>query len=83
MISLEGIAAQFAAMVVALVVAPLLVGWVNVNRALLQNRRPPPLLLPFHALRKLFVTESVVATTPRRFSGSRPTSCSAACCSPR
>jgi len=57
----EGVLAQVAAMAVALVVAPLLSGWVNVCRALLQNRRPPPLLLPFHTLRKLFVKESVVA----------------------
>jgi formate hydrogenlyase subunit 4 len=58
---LEGLLAQLAAMIVALVVAPLLVGWVNAWRAILQNRRPPPLLLPFHALRKLFIKESVVA----------------------
>jgi formate hydrogenlyase subunit 4 len=59
--NVEGILAQLTAMVVALVVAPLLVGWVNVCRALLQNRRPPPVLLPFHTLRKLFWKESVVA----------------------
>ncbi len=59
--NLEGILAQLAAMILALVVAPLLTGWVNVCRALLQNRRPPPLLLPFHMLRKLFLKESVVA----------------------
>jgi formate hydrogenlyase subunit 4 len=59
--NLEGILAQLAAMGVALVGAPLLVGWVNVCRALLQNRRPPPLALPFHTLRKLFVKESVIA----------------------
>ena len=59
--NLEGILAQLTAMLVALVVAPLLMGWVNVCRALLQNRRPPPLLLPIHQLRKLFIKESVVA----------------------
>ena len=41
--NLEGILAQLAAMIVALAVAPLLVGWVNICRAMLQNRRPPPL----------------------------------------
>jgi formate hydrogenlyase subunit 4 len=59
--NLEGILAQLAAMAVALVVAPLLMGWVNVCRALLQSRRPPPILLPFHMLRKLFMKDSVVA----------------------
>jgi formate hydrogenlyase subunit 4 len=59
--NLEGILAQLTAMAVALVVAPLLVGWVNVCRALLQNRRPPSLLLPFRTLHKLFWKESVVA----------------------
>jgi formate hydrogenlyase subunit 4 len=59
--NLEGILAQLAAMAVALAGGPLLMGWVNVCRAMLQNRRPPPLLLPFHALRKLFLKDSVVA----------------------
>jgi formate hydrogenlyase subunit 4 len=59
--SLEGIIAQLAAMVVALVVAPLLVGWVNVCRAWLQNRRAPPLLQQFRMLHKLFWKDSVVA----------------------
>ena len=57
----EGILAQFAAMVLALAGAPLLVGWVNQWRAWLQNRRAPPLLQPFRALHKLFWKESVVA----------------------
>ena len=57
----EGILAQFATMVLALVGAPLLVGWVNQWRAWLQNRRAPPLLQPFRALHKLFWKESVMA----------------------
>jgi len=57
----EGIFAQFAAMVVALVLAPLLVGWVNQCRAWLQNRRAPPLTQPFRTLHKLFWKESVIA----------------------
>jgi len=52
--NLEGILAQVAAMLVALAVAPLLTGWVNVCRAWLQNRSAPPLLQPFRALHKLF-----------------------------
>jgi len=58
---LEGILAQLAAMAVALVVAPLLVGWVNKCRAWLQNRRAPPLLQQFRMLHKLFWKDSVVA----------------------
>jgi len=59
--NVEGILAQFAAMVLALVAGPLLVGWVNQWRAWLQNRRAPPLLQPFRALHKLFWKESVMA----------------------
>ncbi|HXF78974.1 MAG TPA: NADH-quinone oxidoreductase subunit H [Usitatibacter sp.] len=59
--NLEGILAQATAMVVALVVAPLLTGWVNVCRAWLQGRSAPPLLQPFRALHKLFWKESVIA----------------------
>jgi formate hydrogenlyase subunit 4 len=59
--NLEGILAQLAEMLVALVLAPLLVGWVNQCRAWLQNRRAPPLLQPFRMLHKLFWKESVVA----------------------
>ena len=57
----EGIFAQFAALAVALVLAPLLSGWVNMCRAWLQNRGAPPLLQPFRTLHKLFWKESVVA----------------------
>jgi len=57
----EGVFAQFAALALALVLAPLLVGWVNQCRAWLQNRSAPPLLLPFRMLHKLFWKESVMA----------------------
>jgi formate hydrogenlyase subunit 4 len=57
----EGILAQLTAMAVALVGAPLLVGWVNMCRAWLQNRSAPPLFLPFRMLHKLFWKESIVA----------------------
>ncbi len=59
--NLEGVVAQLAAMLLALVGAPLLVGWVNQCRAWLQNRRAPPLTQPFRMLHKLFWKESVVA----------------------
>jgi formate hydrogenlyase subunit 4 len=57
----EGIFAQFAAMALALVLAPLLMGWVGVCRAWLQNRSAPPLTMPLRTLHKLFWKESVVA----------------------
>jgi formate hydrogenlyase subunit 4 len=59
--SLEGVAAQLLAMVLALLGAPLLSGWVNQCRAWLQNRTAPPLLQPFRTLHKLFWKESVIA----------------------
>ena len=57
----EGVFAQFAAMALALVLAPLLMGWVNQCRAWLQNRSAPPLLMPLRTLHKLFWKESVMA----------------------
>jgi formate hydrogenlyase subunit 4 len=59
--NVEGVLAQFAAMLLALVTGPLLVGWVNQCRAWLQNRSAPPLTLPFRTLHKLFWKESIVA----------------------
>ena len=59
--NIEGVFAQLAAILVALVGAPLLMGWVNMCRAWLQNRHAPPLLQPFYMLHKLFHKESVVA----------------------
>jgi len=59
--NLEGILAQLAALVVALVAGPLLTGWVNQWRAWLQNRTAPPLTQPFRTLHKLFWKESVMA----------------------
>ena len=52
---------QFLQIAVALVLAPFLVGWVNQCRALLQGKRPPPLLLPYRTIRKLFAKDAVVA----------------------
>ena len=57
----EGVLAQLTAILVALVGAPLLMGWVNMCRAWLQNRKAPPLLQQFYMLHKLFHKESVVA----------------------
>ncbi|HUP06888.1 MAG TPA: NADH-quinone oxidoreductase subunit H, partial [Caldimonas sp.] len=53
--------AQVLEVLVALVLAPLLTGWVNQWRALLRNRRPPSVLQPYRLLHKLFVKDSVIA----------------------
>ena len=47
--------------VVALLLAPLLVGWINQWRAWLQNKSAPGLLQPYRLLHKLFNKDSVVA----------------------
>lgn len=59
--SLLGILSQFMAIVVALLLAPLLSGWVNQWRARLQNKSAPGLLQPYRVLHKLFNKESVLA----------------------
>jgi formate hydrogenlyase subunit 4 len=47
----------------SLLLAPLLVGWVNQVRAWLQNRKGPGVFQPFRALHKLFIKDSVMADT--------------------
>jgi formate hydrogenlyase subunit 4 len=59
--NLEGVLAQLTALVAALMLGPLLVGWVNMWRAWLQNRSAPPITQPFRTLHKLFWKESVMA----------------------
>ncbi len=59
--NVEGILAQLTVMLIALVAAPLLTGWVNMCRAWLQNRRAPPFWQPFFQLHKLFLKEPVIA----------------------
>jgi formate hydrogenlyase subunit 4 len=61
MISLSGIAAQFTELALAVLLAPLLTGWVNQCRAWLQSRSAPPLLQPYRVLNKLFRKEVVLA----------------------
>jgi formate hydrogenlyase subunit 4 len=52
---------QLLQLVVALVLAPLLVGWINQCRAWLQNKSAPSLFLPYHTIRKLFHKDAIVA----------------------
>ena len=53
--------AQLLELATALVMAPLLVGWVNQCRAWLQNRSAPPLLQTYYTLHKLFHKEVLLA----------------------
>lgn len=56
-----GAFSQLLALVVALVLAPLLSGWVNQWRHWLQNKSAPGVLQPYRMLHKLFNKESVMA----------------------
>ncbi|MBP6202673.1 MAG: NADH-quinone oxidoreductase subunit H [Azonexus sp.] len=59
--SISGFLSQLLAIVMALFLAPLLMGWVNQWRCWLQNRSGPGVLQPYRMLHKLFHKESVVA----------------------
>ncbi len=59
--SWSGLFSQLLEIVVALLLAPLMTGWVNQCRAWLQNKSAPSLMLQYRTLRKLFHKESVVA----------------------
>lgn len=63
MMSWLGILSQLLSVVMALLLAPLLYGWVNQCRAWLQNRSAPSLFLPFYNLHKLLHKDSVMAHT--------------------
>ncbi len=63
MISWSGLAAQFTEVVLAVLLAPVLLGWVNQCRAWLQNKSGPGILQPYRTLRKLFAKEAVIAHT--------------------
>lgn len=59
--NLADTAAQFTELMLALLLAPLLTGWVNQCRAWLQNKSAPGLLQPYRLLAKLFAKEVVLA----------------------
>ena len=61
MISWSGLAAQLTEIVLAVLLAPVLLGWVNQCRAWLQNKSGPGILQPYRTLRKLFAKEAVLA----------------------
>jgi formate hydrogenlyase subunit 4 len=56
-----GFLSQLLQLAIALLLAPLLVGWVNQCRAWLQNKSAPSLFLPYRTIRKLFHKDAVVA----------------------
>ena len=58
---MNGIFLQLLQNTLLVLIAPLLLGWVNQCRAWLQNKSAPPLLLPYRTLHKLFHKESIVA----------------------
>ena len=61
MISWAGAAAQTTELVLAILLAPLLLGWVNQCRAWLQNKSGPGVLRPYLMLRRLFAKDAIVA----------------------
>ena len=56
-----GFLSQLLQLAIALLLAPLLVGWVNQCRAWLANKSAPSLFLPYRTIRKLFHKNAVVA----------------------
>jgi formate hydrogenlyase subunit 4 len=56
-----GLLSQALQLAIALLLAPLLVGWVNQCRAWLANKSAPSLFLPYRTIRKLFHKNAVVA----------------------
>ncbi|WIM05445.1 MAG: NADH-quinone oxidoreductase subunit H [Candidatus Nitricoxidivorans perseverans] len=58
---MTGILGQLFAIVLALILAPLLTGWVNQCRAWFQNRTAPPLRQQYYMLHKLFHKDVVLA----------------------
>ena len=56
-----GFLSQLLQLAIALLLAPLLVGWVNQCRAWLSNKSAPSLFLPYRMIRKLFHKNAVVA----------------------
>ena len=54
-------ASQLLQTLLAVFLAPLMLGWVNQCRAWLQNKRGPGLLQPYRLLLKLFLKDAVIA----------------------
>ena len=52
---------QLLQLAIAMLLAPLLLGWVNQCRAWLQNKSAPSIFLPYRLIRKLFHKDAVIA----------------------
>jgi formate hydrogenlyase subunit 4 len=63
---------QLLEIVIAILLAPLLTGWINQCRAWMQNKSAPSLLQPYYMLHKLFNKESMVADHASRLFRSVP-----------
>jgi formate hydrogenlyase subunit 4 len=59
--TLTGFLLQLLQLLLALLLAPLVVGWVNQCRAWFQNKSAPSLLVPYRTIGKLFHKDAVVA----------------------
>jgi formate hydrogenlyase subunit 4 len=70
--SLTGLLSQLLEIVIAILLAPLLTGWINQCRAWMQNKSAPSLLQPYYMLHKLFNKESMVADHASRLFRSVP-----------
>jgi formate hydrogenlyase subunit 4 len=57
------IALQLLQSLLVVLAAPLVLGWVNMCRAWLQNRSAPSVWLPYYTLAKLFHKDAVIANT--------------------
>jgi formate hydrogenlyase subunit 4 len=60
-LTISGLLSQLLQFAIALLLAPLLVGWVNQCRAWLSNKSAPSVFLPYRTIRKLFMKDAVVA----------------------
>ncbi|MFA5939851.1 MAG: NADH-quinone oxidoreductase subunit H [Sinimarinibacterium sp.] len=59
--SIAGLFTQLFEVVLAVLIAPLFIGWINQCRAWLSNRSAPPLLQPYRMIRKLLHKDAVIA----------------------
>jgi formate hydrogenlyase subunit 4 len=60
---MSAVALQLLQSLLVVLAAPLVLGWVNICRAWLQNRSAPSVLLPYYTLAKLFHKDAVIANT--------------------
>lgn len=59
--SIAGLFTQLLEVALAVLIAPLFMGWINQCRAWLSNRSAPPLLQPYRMIRKLLHKDAVIA----------------------